>query len=422
MRKNVLMSVTLCRPNVGSEAGVGWNVVSQMASINNVVALTRMEFKSFIEDELAKHPVQNLTFKYYELPSFVKKIAFVGNNKYRYVIYDFLWHLFSVPFFCKLAKEYHCDVAQHVNMCQYRILSPCYFLKIPSLIGPLGGQEVVSPSFFCALEKRTQKKERSRYGILDRYIFFLFQLIRKNSKKIMLFSCGLNLSRLKSFVKKDIKSLVVPSIGFCPADFFQYNENLCDDLNKKFTIIYAGSLFDWKGVHLFLNAAKKAFAGKNVVIRLIGIRSEEQQKKLMGWIENFDIKDFVEVIPFMPRLQLIKELTEANLFAYPAFRDSGAMVVLEASALACPTICFDAGGQDVFPDDMMIKVPVADSYQGNVNLFSNKLKWALDNRQTIALMGNEIKKYVYANFTWESKVNLFDRLYDELLMEKNEKV
>ena len=108
-------------------------------------------------------------------------------------------------------------------------------------------------------------------------------------------------------------------------------------------------------------------------------------------------------------------LTTCSLSVYPAFRDSGSMSVLEASVLGCPTICFNAGGQDAFPDDILLKVPVSDSYENNLEVFADKLKWAYQNPKETAELGIKAKKYVYANFTWENKIEALDKVYKEIL-------
>ena len=108
-------------------------------------------------------------------------------------------------------------------------------------------------------------------------------------------------------------------------------------------------------------------------------------------------------------------LTDCNLSVYPAFRDSGSMSVLEASVLGCPTICFNAGGQDAFPDSVLIKVDVKDDYEENLNAFAEKLKWAFLNREEISKIGLKAKEYVYKELTWENKVKVFNDIYMEII-------
>lgn len=414
--KTILMSATACLPNSGSEAGVGWNVVKNMSHYYNVIVFTRENNKQKIQEYLSLHPVANLHFEYYDIPKCIRWIFFTKKKLFRNraLVYDFIWHLMSIPKFKKIAKQSNAVLAHHVNQCQYRILSPCYALKIPTVYGPLGGAETLNTAFYQDLEKKTINKENKRRKGKDRALFLFYQKI-SDGKKVFLFSCRENYNRLKDYVLAGSCTRIVPSIAYEESAFSKYKMKAVDK-SKPFTLIYAGKLFDWKGIELFLKAANRAFDKQsNVIIRLIGIRDEDDKKKVKSWIDGTDIVDKIEMIDFMPHDELIRELIEADLFVYPAFRDSGAMAVLEACALGCPTICFDAGGQDIFPDDMILKVKVYNSYRENQDAFSEKLFYAFTHREEIHKMGNAIQRYVREHFTWQNKIQTFLKIYDEIL-------
>lgn len=410
------MSATACLPNAGSEAGVGWNVVTQMSIYYNVVVFTKSANREKIESFLKDHPIPNLTFEYYDIPNCIRWIFFTKKKLFRNrsIIYDFLWHLMAMPRFRRLAKDTGAILAHHVNQCQYRILSPCYSLKIPTVYGPLGGAETVNDAFYQDLEQKTVNKENKRKAGGDRSLFLKYQKITKGRKYFM-FSCNENKSRLEDYVINKAQVEVVPSIAFSEKDFEAYSRKPLRT-DKPFTLIYAGTLFDWKGVELYLKAADKAFDNKsNVAIKLIGIRDEEDKEKVKKWIDRTGISEKIEMIDFMPRNELIARLTEADLFVYPAFRDSGAMAVLEACVLGCPTICFNAGGQDVFPDDKMLKIAVKDTYQENVDAFADKLQYGYSHREEIYSIGMKIQQYVKEYFTWEKKIAKFIEIYNKIL-------
>jgi glycosyltransferase involved in cell wall biosynthesis len=121
------------------------------------------------------------------------------------------------------------------------------------------------------------------------------------------------------------------------------------------------------------------------------------------------------LIPFVERKKLLGYLSSCNLSVYPAFRDSGSMSVLESSVMGCPTVCFNAGGQDVFPDDILLKVQVANSYNQNLRAFSEKLYWAYCNQNMIKILGEKAKKYVYNHLTWDKRVDFFCDIYKDML-------
>src|SRR4030042_6826220 len=77
-RLKILVSAYACEPDKGSEPGVGWNWVKQIARFHEVWVITRANNRASIERELNKTPINNLRFVYYDVPkvlSFWKKGA-----------------------------------------------------------------------------------------------------------------------------------------------------------------------------------------------------------------------------------------------------------------------------------------------------------------------------------------------------------
>ena len=416
MQKSILLLAYASEPGAGSEYGVGWYVPTLLAKHcpqYNVYVLTRSRCKEKILKELEEHPIKNLHFLFYDIPKWMFYKNEMKSNWGEQINY-LSWQLLCRNFIKKRHKDFHFDIIHHLTFNQYRTPSPGFFLNIPFVMGPVGGAETIDPSFYQDLLEHTTKKERIRRKGNDLKIFGWW-VKRKKNKKYFLFSTQENIERLSSYCY-NYPIQLLPAIAFEPNDFKDFT--VTEDKVSKFEIIYAGKAFDWKGIHIFLKAAKRAFIDNSITdftIKLVGIRFEEEQKLVMGWVREQGLSDNVKLIPFIQRSELLKMLTTCSLSVYPAFRDSGSMSVLEASVLGCPTICFNAGGQDAFPDDILLKVPVSDSYENNLEVFADKLKWAYQNPKETAELGIKVQKYVYANFTWENKIEALDKVYKEIL-------
>jgi glycosyltransferase involved in cell wall biosynthesis len=412
MRKILLLSYA-CEPNMGSEKGVGWNVAKHLAENNEVHVLTRGYCKDKIQSVVDSEKIDNLHFHYYDIS---KYLFFNESKKWGEQINYIIWQIKCRRFVKKLHKQFGFDIVHHITFCQYRTPSPGFYIDIPFIMGPTGGAELITASFDDDLEPHTSKKERIRRRGTDLKIFGRWVKKKKN-KKYFLFSTNENLVRLTPYCNGYPVALL-PFMGFAPADFEEIERTKKN--NSIFEMLYAGRAEDWKGLKLFLRAMKQSFIDENILnfrAKLIGIRTKEEQAKVESWIKELRLKEYVELIPFMPRETLLKELSESDLFAYPAFRDSGSMAVLEACVLSCPTLCFNAGGQDAFPDDILIKVPVAGSYTENLDNFAQKLRWIYHNRDKAKIIGEKSKEYVYEHFTWESKIGKIETIYDTLLAE-----
>lgn len=416
----ILMSAYACEPGAGSEYGVGWMVPTTMARKypeDQIFVLTRSRCKEKIEKALANDSsLANIHFLYYDIPSWMFYKNEMQSNWGEQINY-LLWQWLVRKFVRKMNKIYHFDIFHHLTFNQYRTPSPGFWLDIPFVMGPIGGAECIAPAFWEDLEPNTVKKEGIRLKGKDLKIFKWFNTRKKNNK-VVLCSCKENLKRLKPYGNKSRLELM-PAIAFDKKDFADIPQNETLDT---FEMIYAGKAWDWKGIHIFLKAAKVALMDKlsadcqqNWRIKLIGIRFEEEQKKVMGWVDELGLRNHVTLIPFIQRSELLKMLANCSLSVYPAFRDSGSMSVLEACALGCPSICFNAGGQDVFSDEILLKVDAADSYSETMNRFSEKLFWAYEHPQELKEIGQKAKAWVEEMLTWDRRVEDFHDIYKTLV-------
>lgn len=425
----ILYLAYACEPGAGSEYGVGWMVPLTMAQQYpdiEVYVLTRSRCRDKIEaalSELAEGKFQgmgkvtNLQIMFYDVPTLLyykKEMSSHWGEQYNYL----MWQLCVRGRVRKAIKDHGIDILHHITFNQYRTPSPGYWMKIPFVIGPIGGAEVIAPALWQDLEEHSARKEAMRLKGRDLPLFRYFNTRSKN-KKVILCSARENVRRLEPY-KGDSDMALMPAIGISQNDINQTVVTASSErMGKPMTVVYAGKALDWKGLHLFLRAASRAFVkpdmkeGKPALcIKLIGIRTDEEQKKVKSWVEEEGLQDSVDLIPFMKRDELLHVMTECDLSVYPAFRDSGSMSVLEACSLGCPTICFDAGGQDAFPDDILIKVRVRETYNQCVEAFAERLRWCIEHRDELPAIGEKSRKWVSEHLTWEKKAAEFMRIYE----------
>lgn len=426
---NILFLAYASEPGAGSEYGVGWMVPLTMAKRypeHEIYVVTRSRCREKIESSL--NPSQggtflsNLHFLFYDIPSWMfykNEMTSHWGEQINYLSWQFMVRS-KVK---KWSIDYNIDVVHHLTFNQYRTPSPGFWLDRPFVMGPIGGAECIAPAFWQDLEEHTRKKENIRLKGKDLKIFGWFNSRSKN-KKAILCSSAENLNRLSPY-KGNSDMKLMPAIAYSDEDFEGLSIEASSIADKPFEMIYAGKAWDWKGILIFLRAASRAFTKNSLAsnlspltfkIKLIGIRFEEEQKRVMGWVNELGLQDNVELIPFIQRSELLKMEAECDLSVYPAFRDSGSMSVLEACALGCPSICFDAGGQDIFPDDILLKVPVAGSYDECLKAFADKLLWAYNNRGELKNIGLKSQKWVKDNLTWEKKVDSFVEIYKSLMV------
>lgn len=404
----ILIIAYACEPLKGSEPGVGWNMSQALAKLHDVTVLTRCNNRNVIEQFVGREENAHLHFIYHDLPTkwmWIKKRCGIQ-------AYYVLWNLTARRMVKKYIVEHPVDLVHHLTFNQYRTPSIGYFLPLPFVIGPIGGAERINSVFYKELEPDTLKREKYRSRGSD---FRLFAWLGRRTKtmKAYIFSAKENAARLQPYTDTTHSIVrVLPAIAIDKNDFRFENGNSKDDT---FIMIYAGRAVDWKGLHVFLLALSNcASQMKDYRVRLIGIRSEEERKKVTCWISEMGLSGHVELIDFMARPELLQQLQKAHLLVYPAFRDSGSMAVLEACTVGCPAIAFDAGGQDAFPDDILLKVSIGKTFDETVDNLSEKLIWAYRHPTEIQTIGNSAHRYAMTKMTWEVRVQQIADVYNEI--------
>lgn len=408
-------------PSKGSEYGVGWNVpltYARQYPMDDVYVLTRGRVRRKIEKELEVLHLSNLHYLFYDIPSWLTYPNEMQSHWGEQINY-ILWQLLSRKKVKRIVKQQKIDIVHHLTFNQYRTPSPGFWLDIPFVMGPIGGAETISPCFDRDLSPHTLHKEVMRRKGKDLKLFGWLTK-RSSNRKMVFFSSMQNRDRIFPYCSSSCKGDIMPAIAFSSDDFHVLSESnpSQDTPVKAFEMIYAGKALDWKGLHIFLQALKKAFLDhhiKNIRVLLIGIRFEEEQQMVKTWAELLNLQDYVDLVPFMDRNQLLQQMSHCNLSVYPAFRDSGSMSVLEASVLGCPTICFDTGGQDAFPDEILFKVKVQDSYEETLDAFAQRLLWIYNHPDEAKSVGERSKDYVYRTLTWEKRISDFRNVYKKLI-------
>ena len=411
---NILIIAYAAEPGAGSEYGVGWMVPETLAkqySEEQFYVLTRSRCREKIEKVLAEKELKNLHFCFYEVPKWLSHANEMKSNWGEQINY-LIWQLAVRKYAKKLHRQIGFSVVHHLTFNQYRTPSPGFWMNVPFIFGPIGGAETIAPAFWQDLEDHSRRKEEIRLKGRDLKIFKWYTT-RKKNKKVILCSCGENLRRLQPFAK-NCEVRLLPAIAYTPDDF---KTMPTQEGSKSFRMLYAGKAWDWKGIHIFLKAVKKALADNGIDdwrVKLIGIRFKEEQEKVTGWVKELGLSERVGLVPFIQRAELLQLMSTCSMSVYPAFRDSGSMSVLEASALGCPTLCFDAGGQDVFPDDILLKVAVGDDYESTLNNLAEKISWAYAHQEDIKATGIKAQQWVSENMTWDKKAKDFMAIYREI--------
>jgi glycosyltransferase involved in cell wall biosynthesis len=346
--KNVLVSAYACEPNKGSEPGIGWHWVIELAKLEyNVKVITRTNNRENIEIGLNKLQVYpNLKFYYYDLPKWIRVLK---NLPFGIYFYYFFWQIGILSVGREILKESKVDVVHHITFGVFRQASFLWKLKTPFVFGPVGGAEMTPHKLLISLPFIEYIKEILR--VIVNYTFKLSPPLNKMLKNTDLILCKTQ-DTLNFLPKKySSKSFVEMDIG--TTGVFK-NEKIKFENKNKLKVLYVGRFIGWKGVHLAIDAVNKTNNdSEKIELTLIG------KGKLKKYLEQKAKSESIKFIDWVTQEELFEYYSSFDCFLFPSFHDSSGSVILEAYSFGLPVISLNLGGPDkLVQDDCGFKIDV----------------------------------------------------------------
>jgi len=342
----IMLSAYSCRPNMGSELGVGWRWAVELAELGHEVCLlTREIFRPFIESYLRASPVENLTVEFYDPPGWLAGWYRPGASTI--YLHYYIWQVGALGFARKLVADRTFDVVHHITFGVFRQPSLLYFLPVPFVFGPVGGGESTPSPLRRGYPLRgkvsdTLRDVANRLASLDPFL----RLLYRRSRLIL---CKTEDTWNMIPRKFRNKASVKREIGI-DLDQRRMASQVRGRGNGSLRVLFVGRLIYWKGAHLALHAFSRLLESRpNAELCLVGTGKDEQwlrrQARALGVEAN------VQWVAKMDHAELLKKYAEFDVFLFPSLHDSSGNVVLEAMSAGLPVICLDLGGPPTMVDE-----------------------------------------------------------------------
>jgi glycosyltransferase involved in cell wall biosynthesis len=110
-----------------------------------------------------------------------------------------------------------------------------------------------------------------------------------------------------------------------------------------FKVLSAGRLLRLKAFDLAIQSFN-IFAKTHPDARLEIIGEGPEEQSLRRLLEEQTTRTQIRFLGWLPRNELLKKLSESDVFLFPSLRDGGGAVIIEAMASGIPVICLNTGG------------------------------------------------------------------------------
>lgn len=410
---NILVNAYAVNPNWGSEQGMGWNWVVNIARYCNVYVITEGEFRENIEKAMTALPQKdNIHFYYNPLPDKVRKMCW-NQGDWRFYWYYRKWQKKTLEIAKEIIAENHIDILHQLNMIGFR--EPGYLWKIkelPFVWGPIGGMELMPSEYLRGASLKQRLFNRLKNAI-NRYQYLHSSRVRATIQRAdalisavkgvsdVLLNCYHKNSVLINETGVDIDSSITrkPSKPEAP-----------------FKIIWVGK-FDFRKQLPIAIRSVIATNRRDIELHICGTGSEDIVNEMKRMAEVGGIASQCHWYGNVSHDKILEMMASSDLMLFTSIMEATSTVVLEAITVGLPVLCFNTCGFG----------PVVKNFAGITIELSNPDQSSQDfAREILKLYGNrEILNDISVkileertNLTWAAKAYKTNRIYEAILNKK----
>lgn len=424
----VLVNAYAVSPKWGSEPGMGWNWVSNLAKHCEMYVITEGEWRKEIEDVLAeaiengvdasghltREQAERLHFYYNPLPDKIRKMCW-NQGDWRFYYYYRKWQEKTLEIGREIMKQFDIDIVHQLNMIGYR--EPGMMWKIsekPFVWGPFGGCELMPEAYLegegIKLKFITWLKNRINDWQRKHHSRFLKAVHRADG--LCNATKGVNVF-IKAHHRPD--AVLLNETGCYvkqPKDVLANGED--------FNLMWVGKFDYRKQLGIALNAVAKLKDCKGIKLHICGDGYESDTKKYHALCDELGINDMVVWHGKVPNAEVQKMMSESQLLLFTSIMEGTPHVVMEALGNNLPTLCIDTCGQgDCVNEKCGLKVPLSNPKQ-NAEDFAAAIRDTYSNPEKLA----NLKSHCYERqleLSWDARVQVMLGIYEKAVERFNSK-
>lgn len=407
----ILINAYACSPGMGSEPGMAWNWVSNLAKFCELYIITEGEFREKIEEVVPTlEQGKNMHFYYNPVTDEIRKMCW-NQGDWRFYKYYREWQWKTYLMAKEICSSEHIDVLHQLNMIGFR--EPGYLWKlskesdVPFVWGPIGGLKQFPLAYLQGAGLKMKLFNRLK-NILN-----VWQLKHEKRVDEALKTARLLISSIPDSYRaikkyKGLESIVIPETGCflsedIPTDRFD---------EKELHVMWVGKFDFRKQLPLALRAIAIA-NNPNIVLEIYGGGSDEQIASAKRVADLLGITEKVVWHGNQPNDVVMNAMHKAQVFFFTSVSEDTSTVVLEAVSNRLPVLCFDACGMAAVIDDKVgRKVALSNPAQSATDFA--KLLNDLEHDRKLLKQLSENCKQRQTELSWEEKAKTMVEWYEKV--------
>lgn len=408
----VLVNAYACSPGMGSEPGMAWNWVVNLAKFCELHIITEGEFREKIEAVVPTlKQGGNMHFYYNPVSDDIRKMCW-NQGDWRFYKYYRQWQWKTYLMAKDICEMERIDVLHQLNMIGFR--EPGYLWKlskengVPFVWGPIGGLKQIPTAYLKGAGLKMQFFMRLK-NVLN-----IWQLKHEKrvdealrAAKLLISSIPDSYRALKKY--KGLESMVIPETGcFLSEDI---PTSRFDD--EEFHIMWVGKFDFRKQLPLAIKAIALA-NNRKMILDIYGSGSKEQVSAAKYLADEMGVTNQVVWHGNQKNDVVMEAMRKAQLFFFTSVNEDTSTVVLEAVSNRLPVVCFDACGMSAVIDDSVGRKVALSHPSQSAHDFAQILNELEGNRALLKQLSENCKQR-QMELSWEVKARKVVEEYERII-------
>ena len=404
----ILINAYACSPGMGSEPGMAWNWVSNLAKFCELYIITEGEFREKIEAVVPTlEQGKNMHFYYNPVTEEIRKMCW-NQGDWRFYKYYREWQWKTYLMAKEICASEHIDVLHQLNMIGFR--EPGYLWKlskengVPFVWGPVDAKDKFPVAYLDGASIKTKLFMRLKNFLTGIQLRYSGRVLKAAHQASVVFSASSNSQHsFKKYMRID--SPLLNETG-C-----YVQEHPVTDKSQKetFDVLWVGKMDFRKQLALALQTLA-AIGDNKFRLHIVGGGDSAFYQQMA---EGLGIADRCEWHGAVSHDEVQKLMQASDVFFFTSVAEGTPHVVLEAIGNNLPVVCFDTCGQgDAVNDKVGRKVALSNPAQSTADFA--KLLNDLEHDRTLLKQQSENCKQRQTELSWEEKAKTMVEWYEKV--------
>ena len=411
---NILINAYACSPSWGSEPGMAWNWISNLAKYCELYIITEGEWREEIEEAVKVHPYgRNMHFYFNPVSDKVRQMCW-NQGDWRFYYYYRQWQKKTLKIAEQICKEHKIDVIHQLNMVGFREPGLLWKIEGPKYVwGPIGGMENIPTTYldgaglkqnlFCRIKNTINSLQYTYQPNVRKAI--------KRSDALVAAVKGVKEVLEKVYCRK---SVLINETG-CHIDADCPTRKTIDG-KQRLDLLWVGRFIYTKRLDLALRTIAEV-KNLDVCLHICGTGSEEQVAMYKQLATDIHIEDKCVWHGKVEHSKIQQMMADSDIFFFTSIMEATSTVTLEAISSCLPVLCFDTCGfGPLITEKIGRKVPISNPDK-SVRDFAEHIRFLYANRELLNEMSKNEMSY-RESLSWESKAKQMVDIYNKVLSEQ----